>query len=54
MKAGKRPTLRQKKLLKKARLNVDNWLVTKNLPDRLHIVNRLSGKERVLKARRTG
>jgi len=49
MKAGKRPTLRQKKLLKKARLNAENWLVAKAPTGELHLIHRLNGKERVLK-----
>lgn len=51
MKAGKRPTLQQKKIIAKYRLNADNWLVTKAPPGELHIVHKLSGKERVLKVR---
>lgn len=49
MKHGKRPTKKQKMLMKKAKLNPDNWLVTKNLPDALYIVHRTTGNERVLK-----
>jgi hypothetical protein len=48
MKHGKRPTLNQKKLIEAARLNPDNWLIVKNLPDQLHIVHRDTGNERVI------
>ncbi|MCT8138616.1 hypothetical protein H1D32_13215 [Anaerobacillus sp. CMMVII] len=43
MKSGKKPTKRQKIAIKEARLNPDNWLIVKNLPDCLHIVHRESG-----------
>ena len=33
----------------KAGLNPNNWLVTKKLHDKLHIVHRYSGNERILK-----
>lgn len=45
---GKNPNLRQKKIIKKARLNVDNWLVVKNPPGTLVIKNRITGNEREL------
>lgn len=48
MKHGKAPTVAQKKLLKKWRLNPDNWLVVKNQPDRLEIVHRYGNTRRVI------
>jgi len=45
MKNGKRPTRRQKQLIKDAGWNPDGWLVVKNLPNELHIVS-LSGKSK--------
>ncbi|WP_339063592.1 DUF6906 family protein [Tepidibacillus marianensis] len=48
MKNGKKPTVKQMKLIKSSGLNTDNWLVTKNLSDALHIVHRVSGNERVI------
>lgn len=48
MKAGKRPTLRQKIAIKWAGLNPNNWLVFKNLPDELHIVHRQTGRTKVI------
>ena len=50
MKNGKNPTRKQKEIIKKARLNPDNWLVIKCPPGELHIVHRESGKARVLRA----
>lgn len=48
MKNGKRPTLNQKILIREAGLNPRNWLIVKNLPDRVHIVHRETGNERVI------
>lgn len=50
MKQGKKPTREQCKLISsyqygKGYLNPANWLVIKNLNDRLIIVNRKSGKK---------
>jgi len=49
MKHGKNPTAKQKAVMKKCRLNPDNWLVVKNLQTELHIINRETGQARVLK-----
>jgi hypothetical protein len=46
---GRNPTRRQKELIKKARLNAENWLVAKAPVGELHLMHRLSGKVRVLK-----
>ena len=46
VKHGKKPTVAQIKLLKAKHLNAENWLVVKNQPDRLEIVNRWSGQQR--------
>ena len=40
MKHGKRPTVRQKKLLAEKRLNPDNWLIVRDTPTEMHIVYR--------------
>ena len=50
MKQGKKPTREQCKLISsysygKGSLNPANWLVIKNLSDRLIIVNRKGGKK---------
>lgn len=54
MRHGKKPTRKQKMIIAAARLNVDNWLVVKNLPGELHLENRVSGKIRILKVGRAG
>lgn len=46
---GKKPTYNQKKFLRKNRLDPFNWLVQKDTPDYMQIVNRYSGNERVIK-----
>lgn len=48
MKHGRKPTLNQKLLIKEAGLNPDNWLIVKNLPDKLNIVHRETGSERMI------
>lgn len=50
MKQGKKPTREQSKLISnhqygKGSLNPANWLVSKNLSDKLIIVSRKSGKK---------
>ena len=47
---GRRPTKKQKHLLRLRRLNPEAWLVCKNLTHigQLHVRNRDSGRERVL------
>jgi hypothetical protein len=42
MKNGKRPTLNQKKLIEAAGLDPEEFLVVKNLPFELHLVNRFN------------
>lgn len=39
MKRGKRPTRQQKLILKKHGKDPDQWLVIKNLPEKLEIVH---------------
>ena len=48
---GKCPTKRQKALLRLRKLAPENWLVVKNLlhEGKLHIKNRESGRERIIK-----
>lgn len=43
MKHGKRLTLKQKEILQTVGLNPNNWLVVKNLPDKLVLVHRVKG-----------
>lgn len=44
MKHGKRPTVKQKKLITDEGLDCREWLVTKDTPDMMEIVNRETGK----------
>ena len=46
MKHGKKPTVAQKKLMVKWRLDPTMWFVVKDMPDRMDIVHRLSDKTR--------
>lgn len=48
---GRKPTKRQKALLRLRRLDPEKWLVVKNLmhAGELHIRNRESGRERVIR-----
>ena len=48
MRHGKKPTVRQAKLISKMGLNYENWLVIKNTSNELVIVHRTTGKPRVL------
>ena len=49
MKHGKKPTVEQKKLMKKWHLNPENWLVVKNQPEQMVIVHRISDQQRVIR-----
>lgn len=49
MKHGKRPTVRQKKLMRELGINNDSWLVERETADELVIVHRLTDKTRVIK-----
>lgn len=46
MKHGKNPTVKQKKLIVKMGLNVENWLVERDTKEELVIVHRLTDKTR--------
>lgn len=46
MKHGKRPTREQRKLIEQAHLRPGEWLVTKNLPDRLELVHYIATEKR--------
>ena len=49
VKHGKNLTRSQKKAVAAAGLNPENWLVAKNLEDRLVVIHRVSGKTRTIK-----
>lgn len=48
MKNGKRPTVKQCKLMTQYRLNYENWLVVKDTPEQMVIVHRYSNQTRVI------
>ncbi|SFF22604.1 hypothetical protein SAMN04487969_11931 [Paenibacillus algorifonticola] len=48
MKNGKRPTRRQQAAIAAAGLTVENWLVTKHLPNELHLVHRFASAKRII------
>ncbi|WP_408863360.1 DUF6906 family protein (plasmid) [Aneurinibacillus thermoaerophilus] len=50
LKNGKNPKRKQKLAISKACLNPDNWLITKSLPNELHIVHRETGTKRIIPA----
>lgn len=54
MKHGVSPTRKQKILLTKLKLNIENWLVVKDMPDKLVIVHKHSNKTRELVPSRFG
>ncbi len=49
MKHGKKPTLRQKKLMQAARLNYENWLVVKDTTEEMIIQNRSTDRVRMIR-----
>lgn len=49
MKNGKNPTVAQKKFLKGKGLNPENWLIVKNLHDRMEIIHRNSSRPRTIR-----
>ena len=51
MKNGKRPTLKQKLLMRSYGLQPDNWLIVKNTPEYLEVVSRMSLKKIVDKTK---
>lgn len=52
MKHGKNPTVRQRKIIAVNGLNAENWLVSKDFPDRLELIHRHTGNGRVARKRR--
>lgn len=46
MKQGKKPTVAQRSLIESKKLNSRNWLVTKDTPDFIELINRESHKVR--------
>jgi hypothetical protein len=48
VKHGRKPTLNQKKLIKGAGLNPEDWLIVKNLSNELHIAHRNTKSKRTI------
>jgi len=48
MKHGKNPTRKQKVMLKDSGLNPENWLVVRNTAGQLQLINRATGRQRVI------
>lgn len=46
MRDGKRPTVRQKKMMTKLGLNYENWLVRRDNDKEFVVVNRFTGTEK--------
>lgn len=44
MKAGKKPTVAQRKFIQANGLNAENWLVSKDTPEMMVLVHRYSDK----------
>lgn len=42
MKHGKNPTVKQKKQLQAVRLNPDNWLISKDTPEVMVVIHRVT------------
>lgn len=49
MKHGKRPTVKQKKLMCELGFHYDNYLIERETADELVIVNRLTGKTETIR-----
>lgn len=49
MKHGKKPTVKQKKLMRELGLNFDSYLVERETSDELVIVHRLTDKTKVIR-----
>lgn len=49
MKHGKRPTVKQKKLMRELGITFDSYLVERETTDELVIVHRLSGKTKTIR-----
>ncbi|MFI8709840.1 DUF6906 family protein [Bacillus sp. NPDC077411] len=48
MKNGKKPTKKQKMLIKLNNLNPDNWLIYKKVDGELHLVHRYTNATRII------
>ncbi|UOQ85670.1 DUF6906 family protein [Gracilibacillus salinarum] len=48
MKHGRRPTRKHKEVLVAENLNPKNWLIVKNLDDRLEVVHKETGNIKII------
>ncbi len=48
MKSGKRPTLRQKRLIASIGLNAANWLVERDSATTFELIHRFTGRHRII------
>lgn len=48
MKNGKKPTRRQREVIKSKRLNAANWLVVKDTSIELELVHRRTGSKKII------
>lgn len=46
---GRTPTRKQRQVIKRNRLNSNNWLILKNPPGEMHLIHRVSGSKRVIR-----
>ena len=46
MKNGKRPTVRQRKLIQQWNLDPADWLVVKDTPEEMHLIHRFSDSKK--------
>ncbi len=49
MKHGKNPTVKQKKQLQVMKVNPDNWLISKDTPETMVIIHRVTGESRTIR-----
>ena len=52
MKHGKKPTVRQAKILQAKRLDPDNWLIERETPEEMVIVHRYGNTKRIIRKER--
>lgn len=48
MKAGKKPTVAQRKFIQKMGLNAENWLVSKDTPTEMLLVHRYTSTTKTI------
>ncbi len=48
MKAGKKPTRAERELIRNKKLQPANWLIERRPLGEIHLINRISGKKRII------